>query len=467
MLLTDLILLSPLIVIAIFSVFTLLLLGFFRRPGVTLAIVITGLLFALLGALATSGLAPWNIVRLFLLDDITRFYMVLLILIGIVVIILQHQQRTEQPEELYLITSIAVLGALALVASNHFASFFLSLEILSISLYIMISYLYKERSLEAGFKYLILSGSSSAFLLFGIGVSYLATGTLDFSVIAQISPEMLSNPLWLGGIALTLVGIGFKLAVVPFHMWSPDIYEGASPPVAAFVATASKGAVLAFSLRYLLKLGLLNHPTLKTSLLIVAALSIIIGNLLALQQANIKRILAYSSIAHIGYLLIAITSGTSLAVESTTYYITSYIITMLIAFCVISVISRREEEDNLDSYRGMFWRHPWFAGALTISILSLASLPVTAGFIGKLYIVGAAFSASLWAPIVFIVIGSIIGLFYYLRVLFSLYGEPKEPRETTHIPKATALLTGLLVIALLWLGIYPNLFIDTIRSISE
>ena len=213
-------------------------------------------------------------------------------------------------EELYLLLLIATLGCAVLVASSHFVSFLLGLEILSVALYAMLAYLTgRERALEAGIKYLILASASAAFLLFGMALIYADAGTMEFSRIRELSFSGSGLALLLPGIALTVTGIGFKLGVVPFHLWTPDVYEGAPAPVAAFVATTSKSAMVALLLRYFYVSGALHYRALFLVFSIIAIASMCAGNLLALQQNNVKRILAYSSIAHFGYILVAFLAG--------------------------------------------------------------------------------------------------------------------------------------------------------------
>jgi NADH-quinone oxidoreductase subunit N len=354
-----------------------------------------------------------------------------------------------------------------LVASNHFVTFLLGLEILSVSLYAMIAYT-KDRklALEAGIKYLILASASSAFLLFGMARIYAATGTMMFSRIREISLSGSEFALLLSGIVLTITGIGFKLGVVPFHLWTPDVYQGAPAPVAAFVATTSKSAMVALLLRYFYLSGALQYRTVFLVITVIAIASMCAGNLLALQQMNVKRILAYSSIAHFGYILVAFVAAGTMAIEAIGFYITAYTMTILAAFGIVTVVSGSDRDaDDLEDYRGLFWRRPVMAGVFTAALLSLAGIPATIGFLGKFYVLAAGANAAAWLLIVVLVVTSVAGLFYYLRIVVALYSASPE---RAHIPMpsrtgASILVVGLTIL-LIWFGVYPAPLLNLIRA---
>jgi proton-translocating NADH-quinone oxidoreductase chain N len=216
----------------------------------------------------------------------------------------------------------------------------------------------------------------------------------------------------LTGLAMTVTGIGFKLAVVPFHMWTPDVYEGAPAPVTAFVATVSKGAIVALLLRYVVQTRAYPYGSLLLAFSVLAGASIVVGNLLALLQENVKRVLAYSSIAHLGYLLVALVAGGPRGVEAATYYLVAYMLTTLSAFGSVIVLSEKEQDaENMAAYRGLFWRRPWLAMVFTAALLSLAGIPLTAGFVGKFYVLLVGVESALWPLIFLLVFGSAVGLF--------------------------------------------------------
>jgi NADH-quinone oxidoreductase subunit N len=273
-----------------------------------------------------------------------------------------------------------------------------------------------------------------------------------------------------------LAGVGFKLAVVPFHLWTPDVYEGAPLPATAFIATVSKGGMFALLLRWIHVAGGRLSSSVVVVLAVMAIASMLVGNLLALRQNNVKRILAYSSIAHMGYLLVALLAGGAAGAAAATYYLAAYVVTILGAFGVMTVLSGpRWEAATLDSYRGLFWERPWVAAAFTASLLSLAGIPLTAGFLGKFFILSAGAAESRWLLLFTLIVSSTIGLFYYLRIIAVMCAQPTEQvavgREdaiSVPIPAAVALaaLTGLLLL----LGVYPgllwNAIVDATRSLG-
>jgi NADH-quinone oxidoreductase subunit N len=276
------------------------------------------------------------------------------------------------------------------------------------------------------------------------------------------------RPLALLGTLMLIPGFGFKFGMAPFHMWTPDVYEGAPAPVTTFLATVSKGAVLALLLRYVIRVGRFHGGTLFAVIATIAAVSMFADNLLALLQNNVKRILAYSSIAHMGYLLVAFLTPEQRAVEAVSYYLATYFIATLGVFGIVGLLSFDvQERTMLIDYRALFWERPWIAGAFTAMLLSLSSIPLTAGFIGKFYILGAGVKASLWFLAIVIVLNSAIGLFYYLRIIVTLYSPPeKEPTPTPSMSHSMpgAIALGILTLLLLWLGIYPSPVVELVHA---
>jgi len=478
----DIIALLPLIITGVTAVLVLIEIGAFRNHRATVVLTLIGLALAFAALAVSWPLAPRQVTPLLRIDRFAVFYIGLLLAAAFAVVMLSARywdRRGGRREESYPLLLLAVLGAGILVANTHFASFFLGLELLSVSLYALIAYQYtRVQSVEAGIKYLVLAGMSSAFLLFGMALAYAATGTMSLAglLAGATNPAVPALPFY-GGLGLIIAGISFKLALVPFHFWTPDIYQGAPAPITAFIATVSKGAIFALLLRYFIPLGVLHVTPLYLIFVILSILSMFIGNLLALRERNLKRLLAYSSIAHMGYLLVAFLAGGQLAVTAVTFYLLAYFITTLGAFGVVSELSGREEDaELLDDYRGLAWRHPWMAGVLTASLFSLAGIPLTVGFFGKFYLLAAGVDARLWFLVILLVISSAIGLVYYLRVVFALYGSPEDPLATglvitpAHRP-AFPYLGGIVLAALaallLWLGLYPAPAIRVIEIIAR
>src|SRR5580692_8775748 len=400
----DLLALLPLLLIAASVVVVMLGIAFRRGPALAAGLTLAGLTAAFVSIWAAVPVVPRQVTPLLLVDKYALFYIGLIVASAAAVAVLSYQyfeNRDGHHEELYLLLLLATLGCGVLVASTHFASFLLGLEILSVSLYGMVAYLKdRKQALEAGIKYLILASASAAFLLFGMALIYADAGTMEFSHIRGISLTGPGFPLLLSGVVLIVTGIGFKLGVVPFHLWTPDVYQGAPPPVTAFVATASKSAMVALLLRYVYLSGALRYRAVFLVFAIIAVLSMCAGNLLALRQTNVKRILAYSSIAHFGYILVAFLAGSAMATEAVAFYLVAYTVTTLAAFGIVTVLSRsgrdaRDAED-LEDYRGLFWRRPAIAAVFTIALLSLAGIPSTMGFVGKFYVLASGANAQAW-----------------------------------------------------------------------
>lgn len=470
----ELITLSPFIMLAAAPVMIMVVVAFYRHHLLTALLTLIGLVAAFVTLPAASSTAVQQVTPLLIVDRYALFYIGLLLAASFAVTALSYgylEGYDGQREEFYILVLLATLGSAVLVASSHFASFFLGLDLLSVSLYALIAYPRRSQDhIEAGIKYLVLAAASAAFLLFGMALIYAELGTMEFARLATLQTTLSSvnSALLMTGWGMLVVGIGFKLAVVPFHMWTPDIYEGAPAPVTAFVATVSKGSMLALLLRFFTPLDIHVSGALFAVFALIAIASMLVGNLLALLQNNVKRILAYSSIAHLGYLLVAFLASGALAITAVTFYLVAYFVTTLGAFGIITVLSNSARDaDRLDDYRGLFWRRPWLAGIFTSTLLSLAGIPLTAGFVGKFYLVAAGVGSALWPLVIILVVTSAVGLFYYLRLVAAMYMQP--PQEEVSVVASSLSLAGSLVLAalmllLVWLGVYPAPFIDMIQA---
>lgn len=465
----DIIALLPILLTAATAVLVMLGIALKRSHALAAGLTLVGLTGAFISIFLALPFAPRQVTSLLLIDRFALFYIGLIIASAAVVAMLSYDYFEHQHihhDELYLLLLLATLGCAVLVASTHFVSFLLGLEILSVSLYALVAYL-KERNqaLEAGVKYLILASTSAAFLLFGVALIYADTGTMEFSRLRDMSTGTYGLMLLVPGIVLTVTGIGFKLGVVPFHLWTPDVYEGAPAPVAAFVATTSKSAMVALLLRYLYSSDALRYRAVFIVFAVIAVASMCAGNLLALQQKNIKRILAYSSIAHFGYILVAFLAGGAMAIEAVSFYLVAYTATILAAFGVVAAISTAERDaDDIEDYRGLFWQRPALASVLTVALLSLAGIPATMGFAGKFYVLAAGASASSWFLILILAITSVAGLFYYLRVVVALYSTPPDHAVIQPISNSCAFIGVALSLLLVWAGIYPTPLLNLVRN---
>ncbi len=442
-----------------------------RRHVVAAVLTFAGLAAAFASLWPAAAAAPRQVTPLLTIDGYALFYMGLILAAGMGFVLLAYgyfQDYDGRPEELYILMLVATLGAAVLAASSHLVSLFLGLELLSVSLYGMISYPHtRPLPLEAGLKYLVLAAASAAFLLFGMALVYFVAGSMEFARIAAVLPRAgaaARRLLW-PGMALMITGFGFKLAVVPFHLWTPDVYEGAPAPVTAFVATVSKGAMFAVLLRYFYVSGAHGYRPIFVIFNVIALASMFAGNILALLQTNVKRILAYSSIAHLGYLLVAFQAAGILGAQAVTVYLVAYFVTTLGAFGVVTIVSgSMREADSVEDYRGLFWRRPALASVFTFMLLSLAGIPVTAGFVGKFYLVAAGASASLWAPVVTLVVTSAIGLVYYLRIVAIMYERSPAPAAQPALLPAGGLALFVLTALLIWFGIFPGPLLAAVRQ---
>jgi NADH-quinone oxidoreductase subunit N len=466
---TGMLALLPLLLIAGTSVIVMLGIAAKRSHALTAGLTLAGLAAAFVSIWVAAPLVPRQVTSLLVIDQYALFYIGLIIASAAAVAMLAYryfENHAGQREELYLLLLLATFGCGVLVASVHFVSFLLGLEILSVSLYAMVAYFKdREQALEAGIKYLILASASAAFLLFGMALIYADTGTMAFSSLRELSPGGSSLALLLPGIALTVIGIGFKLGVVPFHLWTSDVYQGAPAPVTAFVATTSKTAMVALLLRYLGP-DALQYRAVYSVFSVIAIASMCVGNLLALRQNNVKRVLAYSSIAHFGYILVAFLAGNAMASGAVSFYLVAYTVTLLTAFGIVTVLSGSEDDaEDLADYRGLFWRRPVIASIFTAALLSLAGIPATMGFLGKFYILTAGAAASAWPLMLVLVLTSVAGLFYYLRIVVTLYSAPPERAvPIQNLAWGSACVLGVLAILLIWLGVYPTPLLNLIRT---
>ena len=417
-----------------------------------------------------------QITALFTCDGYGLLYTSLILIIAIIVSCLAYRWFVQEhlPHGLfYVILLFMTLGGITLVYASHLIAFFIGIELLSIPFVGLIGYQYiQTHSLEAAVKYMILSAVASAFLLMGIAFYYATTGELTFSGLSyQLSTMSYPSNLLLMGVCLILVGIGFKLSLVPFQLWLPDVYQGAPTVVALLLSTVGKVALFCAIARLFLLAPIVNNETIRMILVIMAFLSILWGNLVALMQTSLKRLLAYSSIAHFGYLLIALISVQYqvLALETIGVYLIGYILANI---CILGVISLESHSNELQDHEnevdlsGLFWRRPILALTMGMGLLSLAGVPLTAGFVGRFLLVLLGVTAELWWLIAAVVIGSALGLYFYARLIINLYIRPTyRDDQLLNNPviklkwqdiKTSELIIGLSALLILICGIYPK-----------
>lgn len=461
--------LGPEIVLTI-GALVVLLVGAFARGGGAMASSVLTLITSLLALYLTKGLWGANATLfngLYVIDPFGTFFkVVILIILALVTVISgRYMQREGQPAgEYYSLTAFGALGMMSMVSSNHFVTIFIGLEVMSLAIYVLCG-LFREsvRSVEASLKYFLLGAFATAFLLYGMALTYGSTGLLEVTRLGTFvqTAGFTVTPMFLMGMAFLIVGFGFKIASVPFHMWTPDVYEGAPTSITAYMATGVKVAAFAAFLRVFYVAFYSFIPEWSAVLWFLAAVTMTAGNILALVQNNLKRLLAYSSIAHAGYILVAFVTGDKLLSSSILFYLLAYAFMNIGAFTVIILLGRKgEENEDIDSYAGLGVRHPFIALCMSIFLLSLTGIPPLAGFMGKFYVFSAAVKSHFYWLAVIGVLNSAVAAFYYLRVLMYMYF--RDPiKDIGRIDMAPGYVVVMLisVAALLYIGIFPREFL--------
>ena len=477
---SDFLAIAPLLVLALGATTVMLQIAFTRNMRLTGILAVTSLLLAAVSCISANDAGTLKVGALLIADGYSLLFTALFCLAGAVTCGLSLdyiQHHGDEPEEYFLLIILATMGAAVLAYAAHVASLLLGLELLSVSIYALIAY--PNRSilpLEAASKYLVLSGAASATLLFGFALVYAGTGTLTFTELrTKLGQAEMGTGLLMAGSAMIFAGLAFKLSIVPFHLWTPDVYDGAPAPISGFLASVGKAAVFAALLRLFLEADLFRYYKLVQLTGLTAILSMLAGNLLALLQTNIKRMLAYSSIAHVGYLLVVFMvsldlGSRALAAEAAVFYLVAYTVTTLAAFGLLTLINEHQEEREqvqLQHVSGLLWRQPLLAGLMLVALLSLAGIPLTAGFIGKFYLFSAAVSGANWFLLAALIIGSGIGIYYYLRVVFYMTRRADEHEHSIALSTGWLgkTLSCLLIVSILLLGIVPQSLMAYLRSI--
>ena len=434
-----------------------------RRGGAVAIIAVTGFTYSLGTAVyrwmyASGGFAYQKFATG---DDFALFFEILFAILGILTVALSHsylRKRGMLESEFHLLIMAAVIGMMVLASATSLVTVFLGLELLSIALYIACGFSRKEsRSQEAAAKYLLVGGFASAFVLYGMALIYGGAGTTVIPDIAtRLTASASGNPLILLGILLMGVGFAFKVSAAPFHMWTPDVYQGAPIPVTAFMSVGTKAAAFAMIVRVFA--GGLPHlaPEWQALLAFVAATSIIVGNLAAIAQSSLKRLLAYSGVAQAGYVLIGVIAGGQTGLTAVLYYLFVYMFMNFGAFAVITLMAGPEgDRDSFSDLEGLARRSPAMAILMSIFMLSLAGFPPSVGFFGKLFLFTAGVSAGYTWLVVLAVVMSVVSVFYYVRVLIPVWSTSTR---TDRLPTSltTTSVVGLSGVASIALGLYPT-----------
>ena len=462
----------PEIALSAFGIFILLLDTFLPRSQRHVA---TGI--ALLGiavtAIFTLGLVDEDgtfFSGMIIVDGFSIFFRITFLVIGGLTILASSSYVTRENlavGEFQALVLFAIVGMNLMVASNELIMIFLGLETLSISSYILLGIKRSDpKSNESALKYFLLGSFSSAFMLYGIALAYGATRTTNLELIGrEIAAGSASMTLIYAAVGLLFVGFGFKVAVVPFHVWTPDVYEGAPTPITAFMSVGPKAAGFAILIRVLMVAFPATYGKWLGVVWLSAALTMIVGNCVALVQSNIKRMLAYSSIAHAGYILVGVATGNEEGVAAVLFYTLAYALMNIGAFTIVALVSSKgDHKTHIDDFAGLGFKQPGLAAALSIFLLSLAGIPLTAGFAGKFFLFRAALESHfIWLAIIG-VINSAISVYYYLRVIVVMYmKEPADDWSPVAMTPSAISVIALAVFGVLQFGIFPELLINLAR----
>ena len=436
------------------------------KRGFTLFLTVLTLL---LTAAAVIAIAPADTVSTFggsfILDQLAVTLKVAILLISALVFIYSRDYLKDHDiykGEYYVLGLFAVLGMMIMTSAHSFLLVYLGLELLSLSLYAMIAFNRKSiQASESAMKYFVLGAMASGLLLYGISIFYGITGTLDLNQVSDVvRMQLTENPIALSfALTFIVVGLSFKLGAVPFHMWLPDIYQGAPTSVTLFIGTAPKIAGFAMAIRLLVD-GLSDlQAEWSQMLLVLAVVSMALGNIVAIVQTNFKRMLAYSTVSHVGFIMLGLLSGTEVGYSAAMFYTLTYAITASVAFGVLILLNREGfEAENIDDLTGLNNKNPWYAALLAIALFSMAGLPPTVGFYAKLSVIQAVVSIDMvWLAVVAVLL-SVIGLFYYLRVVKAMYFDPSDEGRELTIKESldVKILLSLNGLSLLGLGIFPS-----------
>jgi NADH-quinone oxidoreductase subunit N len=448
--------------------------GYYGHVSLIGVLAAVGLVFGEPGGFG-SRLVEYSFSGMWVVDNFGRFFKLIFLLgTGLTLLISMKYLENEEMQhgEYYVLILFATIGMMIMASGAELITIFLGLEVMSVSLYVLAGYTRSRMvSNESALKYYVLGSFAAGFLLYGIAMIYGSTGTTNIRAISQyIAGSGLNSPTMIMGMGLLIIGFGFKAALVPFHMWTPDVYEGAPAPVTAFMSAGPKAAAFAAFVRIFME-GL---PSLQVEwvavIWIIAALTMTVGNVIALVQENIKRMLAYSSIAHAGYILVAFLAAGELGVTSILYYTLAYTFMNIGAFAVITVLGGKgEERVYVEDYRGLGYRYPVAAIAMSLFLFSLAGIPPTGGFIGKFYIFSAAIKEGYVGLAVIGVLNSVVSVYYYLRVTIAMYMEDPAAVRGAEAPAlvfSPAVILAICISAygVLSLGLFPASYVAMVKQ---
>lgn len=415
--------------------------------------------------------------QLIFIDGFSLIFKILAMGIGSAVILISVDyvyRKIRNPGEFYALIAFAVLGADLVASSGELLTAYISIELLAFSLYVLVAISRGDgRSAEAAVKYILLGALSSALMLLGIAILFGALGETTFRYMESIMDSLLGGPgndpsmTVILGLALFFTGIGFKLSLVPFHLWAPDVYEGAPTPVTALIAVLSKAAVIALLIRFLAEAGYRSIDDWQFPLAVLAAGTMTVGTLTALVQQNIKRLFAYSSIAQVGFIFVGLLTLNENGVNAVVLHLCGYAFTSLTAFSVIMIIETQQGDENIEGFSGLASRSPFMAMVMASALFSLAGLPIFAGFVTKFLLFTAAVQAGLTWLMVIAVINSFISLYYYVRIIKQMYVQESDHSVKTSPAIVASIPIWFLFSGMIFIGIYPRPLMNAIDSATN
>ncbi len=463
----DLIALAPVLVLSVFAMLVLVLdLWGGRNKSLLVFTSLVGLLMTAISAFAKNPIPAYSFNDSYIVDHLSLFFICIFTISSALAILLSveyNEREGIRAGEYYALILFCTVGMILLASSTDMIMIFLGIEIVSICLYVLAGIRRNDhRSNEAALKYFLLGAFATGFLLYGMTLVYGSTGSTNLFKIAEVvqNPSAQSNPLLLMGLVLLVIGFGFKVASVPFHMWAPDVYQGASTPVTAFMAVGPKAAAFAAFFRVFAEAFPEMSSSWEMLLSIIAVLSMFVGNLGAIMQTNIKRMLAFSSISHAGYILMAVIAKSSLGSSSMLFYMLTYAFMTFGIFGIIIILGRKGEENlEIQNYSGLAYKHPVIALSMTIFLLSLGGLPPFAGFVAKFYLFSAAIQEGLLTLVIIAVLNSAISFYYYLKIVVFMYMKEPEAEFNISLTPMTLFVILIGVLGTINLGIFPNAII--------
>ena len=466
---SDVIASLPLLAVSVLALIVMVIEAAMKRgENIVFGVSLAGLAVTAGTVAATSGMHCTGFHGMILGGGYASIISMLVVVVCASTILLSKSYLEKEKinySEFYALLLFATAGMIMMGSALDLIVVFLGIELMSVCLYVLAGFFRKRpKSNESALKYFLLGSFATGFLLYGIALIYGATGSTNYSTIAQQISQLQQPVLFWIGISLLIVGFSFKVAAVPFHMWVPDVYEGAPTPVSGFMSTGAKAAAFSALLLFLSRAVTLPVPRLIEILAILSAVSMVVGNVFALAQNNLKRMLAYSSVAHAGYILAGITAGNSTGQTGVIYYLVAYSFMNLGAFGILSILEKEDDKNlTFDDYLGLWYRKPALASLMALFMFSLAGIPPFAGFFGKYYVFAAAVSGGFtWLAIIG-VLASLVSVYYYLRLVVVMFFRDSQQTEDIAVPAGGMIALLVSAIVIIVIGLFPSLLLQFIH----